>query len=80
MLEQQSLHAILNLKVGDLYHLRLQRVEFMGDLVQRTEDQLRQAMGFGKKSLASVKGFVEANGLRLGMTSEELRGWLPPRE
>jgi hypothetical protein len=43
------------------------RIETIGDLVQKTEDELRATRGFGPKSVQEIKEILAELGLSLGM-------------
>jgi DNA-directed RNA polymerase subunit alpha len=46
-------------------------IETLGDLVQKTENELLAYKNFGETSLQEIKDILAQKGLRLGMTSED---------
>ncbi len=56
--------------------LKAENIHFVGDLVQKTEQELLRTPNFGKKSLNEIKEVLAAMGLSLGM---QLESW-PPEE
>jgi DNA-directed RNA polymerase subunit alpha len=65
----------LDLTVRSLNALKAEQIEFIGDLVQRTEADLLRTPNLGKKSLVEIKDALAVHALSLGMTIEN---W-PPR-
>lgn len=55
--------------------LRAESIEFIGDLVQRTEVGLFKTPNLGRKSLNEIKEVLSVRGLTLGM---KLEGWVRP--
>jgi DNA-directed RNA polymerase subunit alpha len=55
--------------------LKAENINYIGDLVQRTEVELLRTPNLGKKSLTEIKQVLEAHGLTLGM---RLDNWPPP--
>ena len=49
----------------------MENIRTLGDLVQRSEDEMLQIENFGKKSLKEISDFLEEHGLRFGMMLEE---------
>jgi DNA-directed RNA polymerase subunit alpha len=85
--EQKSIHAeeeinpILLRPVDDLELtvraancLKAENIYYIGDLVQRTENDLLKTPNLGKKSLLEIKNVLASRGLSLGM---RLDGWPP---
>jgi DNA-directed RNA polymerase subunit alpha len=62
----------LDLSVRSMNCLKSDNVFFVGDLVQRTEQEMLRTPNFGRKSLTEIKLVLEEMGLELGM---ELDGW-----
>ena len=62
-----SRRAINSLKAEYIYRV--------GDLVQKTEAELKRTPNIGMKSLEEIKGMLEANHLTLGV---HLENWSPP--
>lgn len=54
--------------------LKNDNIDYIGDLVQRTENDMLKTPNFGRKSLNEIKDQLEQMGLRLGMKVE---GWRP---
>ncbi|MHC5020369.1 MAG: DNA-directed RNA polymerase subunit alpha C-terminal domain-containing protein [Planctomycetota bacterium] len=46
-------------------------IRSLGDLIERTEEDLLSYKNFGETSLAEIKALLESKGLRLGMAQEE---------
>jgi DNA-directed RNA polymerase subunit alpha len=47
------------------------QIKSLGDLIERTEDDLLTYKNFGETSLAEIRALLESKGLRLGMAQEE---------
>jgi len=62
----------LDLSVRSMNCLKSDNVFYVGDLVQRTEQEMLRTPNFGRKSLTEIKVVLEGMGLELGM---ELDGW-----
>ena len=54
--------------------LKAENINYIGDLVQRTEVELLRTPNLGKKSLTEIKEVLQSHGLMLGM---RLDGWPP---
>ncbi len=65
----------LELTVRSANCLKAENINYIGDLVQRTEVELLRTPNFGKKSLTEIKEVLEQHGLALGM---RLDNWPPP--
>lgn len=65
----------LELTVRSANCLKAENINYIGDLVQRTEVELLRTPNLGKKSLTEIKAVLEAHGLALGM---RLDNWPPP--
>ena len=50
-------------------------IKYIGELVQKTEDEMLKTKNFGRKSLKEIKEILAEMGLQLGM---KLDNWLPP--
>lgn len=79
--EQQSINPIFTRPVDDLELtvrsancLKAESIFFIGDLVQRTENDLLKTPNLGKKSLTEIKNVLASHGLSLGM---RLENWPP---
>ncbi len=64
----------LELTVRSLNCLKAENINYIGDLVQRTEVELLRTPNLGKKSLNEIKGVLETHNLSLGMRLEH---WPP---
>ncbi|NIA08505.1 MAG: DNA-directed RNA polymerase subunit alpha [Nitrospiraceae bacterium] len=52
-------------------------IHYIGELVQKTEQEMLKTKNFGRKSLQEIQKVLDAMGLQLGMN---LEGWSPPKE
>ncbi len=82
--DQQSVNPIYTRPVDDLELtvrsancLKAESIYFIGDLVQRTENDLLKTPNLGKKSLTEIKSVLASHGLSLGM---RLDNWPPSRD
>ncbi len=50
---------------------------YIGELVQKTEQEMLKTKNFGRKSLKEIKDILDGMGLHLGM---KLEGWTPPEQ
>ena len=57
----------LELSVRSANCLRAARIRTLGDLVQKTEQEMLQYRNFGKKSLKEIQDLIEGMGLTFGM-------------
>jgi len=64
----------LELTVRSANCLKAENINYIGDLVQRTEVELLRTPNLGKKSLTEIKQVLESHGLALGM---RLENWPP---
>jgi DNA-directed RNA polymerase subunit alpha len=64
----------LELTVRSANCLKHLDINYLGDLVQKSENELLKTPNLGKKSLTEIKELLEVRGLRLGMTVEN---WPP---
>lgn len=64
----------LELTVRSANCLKAENINYIGDLVQRTEVELLRTPNLGKKSLTEIKEVLEIHGLALGM---RLDNWPP---
>lgn len=64
----------LELTVRSANCLKAENINYIGDLVQKTEVELLRTPNLGKKSLTEIKQVLDNHGLRLGM---RLEGWPP---
>ena len=65
----------LELTVRSANCLKAESINYIGDLVQRTEVELLRTPNLGKKSLTEIKDVLASHGLSLGM---QLENWPPP--
>lgn len=79
--DQQAVNPIFTRPVDDLELtvrsancLKAESIYFIGDLVQRTENDLLKTPNLGKKSLTEIKSVLASHGLSLGM---RLDNWPP---
>lgn len=79
--EQQSVNPIFMRPVDDLELtvrsancLKAESIFYIGDLVQRSENDLLKTPNLGKKSLTEIKNVLSSHGLSLGM---RLDNWPP---
>jgi DNA-directed RNA polymerase subunit alpha len=67
----RPIEDLAELSVRSRNSLQKENIRTLGDLVQRSEDEMLQIENFGKKSLKEISDFLEEHGLRFGMTLEE---------
>ena len=65
----------LELTVRSANCLKAENINYIGDLVIKTEVELLRTPNLGKKSLTEIKDILAAHGLSLG---ERLENWPPP--
>ncbi len=65
----------LELTVRSANCLKAENIFFIGDLIQKTENELLKTPNLGKKSLTEIKDVLASRGLSLGM---HLENWQPP--
>jgi len=65
----------LELTVRSANCLKAENINYIGDLIQRTEFELLKTPNLGKKSLTEIKDVLASHGLSLGM---KLENWPPP--
>jgi DNA-directed RNA polymerase subunit alpha len=80
--ESKSLSPHLDREVGELELsvrsancLQNADIRYIGELVQKTEQEMLKTRNFGRKSLKEIKDILSDMGLSLGMKVE---GWQPP--
>jgi DNA-directed RNA polymerase subunit alpha len=64
----------LELTVRSANCLKAENIFYIGDLIQRTENELLKTPNLGRKSLNEIKEVLPSRGLTLGM---KLEGWPP---
>ncbi len=67
----------LELSVRAANCLRNAQIRFIGELVQKTEQEMLKTKNFGRKSLNEIKEILQDMGLHLGM---KLESFVPPSE
>lgn len=67
----RPIEDLAELSVRSRNSLQKESIRTLGDLVQRTEDDMLQIENFGKKSLKEISDFLEEHSLRFGMQLEE---------
>src|SRR3546814_16276075 len=64
----------LELTVRSANCLKAENIYYIGDLIQRTANELLQTHNLGRKPINEIKEMLEARGLTLGMKQEK---WNP---
>jgi DNA-directed RNA polymerase subunit alpha len=64
----------LELTVRSANCLKAENIYYIGDLIQRSENELLKTPNLGRKSLNEIKEVLAARGLTLGM---KLENWPP---
>ena len=67
----RPIEDLAELSVRSRNSLQKENIRSLGDLVQRSEDEMLQIENFGKKSLKEISDFLDEHGLRFGMMLEE---------
>jgi DNA-directed RNA polymerase subunit alpha len=67
---ERPIEDLAELSVRSRNSLQKENIRTLGDLVQRTEDEMLQIENFGKKSLKEISDFLEEHSLRFGMQLE----------
>lgn len=67
----RPIEDLAELSVRSRNSLQKENIRTLGDLVQRSEEEMLQIENFGKKSLKEISDFLEEHGLRFGMMLEE---------
>ena len=70
----------LELSVRSANCLRAARIRTLGDLVQKTEQEMLQYRNFGKKSLKEIEDLIEGMGLAFGMDVSKYLGVRPDED
>jgi DNA-directed RNA polymerase subunit alpha len=80
--ERPPYYDLLNTQISELNLparaencLRNAKIQYVGELVQRTERSMIDIKNFGKKSLTDIKNALTERNLKLGMAID---GWTPP--
>lgn len=66
----RSIEDLAELSVRSRNSLQKENIRTLGDLVQRTEDEMLAIENFGKKSLKEIQDFLADQNLRFGMNLE----------
>jgi len=64
----RPIEDLAELSVRSRNSLRKENIETLGDLVQRTEDEMLGIENFGKKSLTEITAFLDEHELKFGMS------------
>ncbi len=67
----RPIEDLAELSVRSRNSLQKESIRTLGDLVQRTEDEMLDIDNFGKKSLKEIQDFLSEQGLRFGMEVTE---------
>ena len=68
---ERPIEDLVELSVRSRNSLQKENIQSLGDLVQRSEEDMLQIENFGKKSLKEISDFLEEHSLRFGMQLEE---------
>jgi DNA-directed RNA polymerase subunit alpha len=63
----RPIEDLAELSVRSRNSLQKENIRTLGDLVQRTEENMLSIENFGKKSLREITEFLDEHGLRFGM-------------
>jgi DNA-directed RNA polymerase subunit alpha len=67
----RSIEDLAEMSVRSRNSLQKENIRTLGDLVQKTEEEMLAIDNFGKKSLKEIADFLEEHGLHFGMKLEE---------
>ena len=67
----KPIEDLAELSVRSRNSLQKENIQTLGDLVQKSEEEMLGIENFGKKSLKEIEDFLEEHGLRFGMKLEE---------
>ncbi|MGH7482303.1 MAG: DNA-directed RNA polymerase subunit alpha [Longimicrobiales bacterium] len=67
----RNIEDLTELSVRSVNSLKKENISTLGDLVQRTEDEMLEIENFGVKSLEEIQDFLAQHDLRFGLTLEE---------
>ncbi len=70
----RSIEDLAELSVRSRNSLQKENIQTLGDLVQKTEDEMLAIENFGKKSLKEIADFLSEHRLHFGMSVEENDG------
>jgi DNA-directed RNA polymerase subunit alpha len=65
----------LELSVRSANCLKNAKIQYIGQLVQKTDAEMLKTKNFGRKSLNEIRSLLSEHDLSLGMNTE---GWMPP--
>ena len=68
---EKSIDDLAELSVRSRNSLQKENISTLGDLVQRSEEEMLGIENFGKKSLKEISDFLDEHGLRFGMQLEK---------
>ena len=68
---ERPIEDLAELSVRSRNSLQKEKIETLGELVQKTEDQMLKIENFGKKSLQEIQDFLAEHNLRFGMQLKE---------
>ncbi len=68
---KRPIEDLAELSVRSRNSLQKEDIQTLGELVQKTEDEMLSIENFGKKSLKEISDFLDEHGLRFGMMLEE---------
>ena len=68
---ERPIDDVAELSVRSRNSLQKENIRTLGDLVQRSEDEMLNIENFGKKSLKEISDLLDEHGLRFGMQLEE---------
>ena len=63
----RPIEDLAELSVRSRNSLQKENIQTLGELVQKTEDEMLSIENFGKKSLKEISDFLDEHGLRFGM-------------
>jgi DNA-directed RNA polymerase subunit alpha len=66
----KPIEDLAELSVRSRNSLQKENIQTLGDLVQKSEEEMLAIENFGKKSLKEIEDFLEEHGLRFGMKLE----------
>ena len=67
----KPIEDLAELSVRSRNSLEKENIQTLGDLVQKSEEEMLSIDNFGKKSLKEIEDFLEEHGLRFGMKLKE---------
>ncbi len=83
-MDYEGLNKYLNRRIDELEFsvrsancLKNANIHYIGELVQKTEQEMLKTKNFGRKSLKEIKDILSGMNLELGM---KLEGWTPPED